>query len=183
MNRNSSFNYFYFKQWTRYAETQYQPGFISHLFQIWLGPSGSPTGQHLINTCLIQTDDITSVCTDRQKIRRFGMTNEQEKILRGKHCSERRPTCPTSEQDCLPSWRTWEGLCIGILTHRHTGSTHLVWWAACLRRSEVQRGIWFLQLAPSGGEFSPSRPQASGASSKGAYSGWTRQWTQSGCRR
>lgn len=39
------------------------------------------------------------------------MTNRQEKILRGKHCSERRPTCPTSEQDCLPAGGPG-GLCI-----------------------------------------------------------------------
>ena len=116
INRNSSFNYFYFKEWTRIAETQYQPGFISHLFQIWLGPSGSPTGQHLINRCLIQTDDITSVCRDRQKIRRFGMTNEPEKILRGECCSQRWPTCPTSEQHLPPRWRTREGLGSAILT-------------------------------------------------------------------
>ena len=115
INRNSSFNYFYFKEWTRIAETQYQPGFISLLFQIWLGPSGSPTGQNLINRCLIQTDDITSVCRDRKKIRRFGMTNEPEKILRGECCSQRRPTCPTSEQHLPPRWRTREGLGSAIL--------------------------------------------------------------------
>ena len=183
MNRNSSFNYFYFKQWTRFAETQYQPGFISHLFQIWLGPSGSPAGQHLINRCLIQTDDITSVCRDRQKIRRFGMTNEQEKSWEASTALKGSPCAPHLSSIACPGGGPGRPFALEYLPHRHPGSTHLVWWAACLRRSEVQRGIWFLQLAPSGGEFSPSRPQASGASSKGACSGWTRQWTQSGCRR
>ena len=93
------------------------------------------------------------------------------------------PHAPHLSSIARPGGGPGRALAVQYLPRRHTGSTHLVWWAACLRRSEVQRGIWFLRLVPSGGEFSPSRPQASGASSKGACSGWTRQWTQSGCRR
>ena len=74
-----------------------------------------------------ETDDITSVCRDGQKIRRFCMTNEQEKVLRADSPAlEGGPRAPYLSNAARPGEGPRRPLAMEYLPHRNTGSTHPV---------------------------------------------------------